>query len=77
MTSNALIEKIADLQGQIDSLVAVVAQQDKTIKGMKHYLKVAADYQNDDSDQVMRAMQAALRKASAYEKPVRFPRKRK
>ena len=78
MTFDAFIEKLADQQAQIDALRIIVAQQDSTITGMKHYLKVAADYRNEDPEQVLAAIQAALGKASTYSKTRKvFKRKRR
>jgi len=78
VTFDAFIEKLADQQAQIDALRIIVAQQDSTITGMKHYLKVAADYRNEDPEQVLAAIQAALGKASTYSKTRKvFKRKKR
>jgi len=68
LVSDAIIEKIAEMEADIRDLRGMVASQDKVITGMKHYMKVAADYHNDDPAQVLAAIQAALGKASAYSK---------
>lgn len=74
--SEAFLTKFLSIEEEIRELQIRVAAQDKVIKGMKHYLKVAADYQNDDPAQVTAAIQHALGKAAEYEKMPKFKRKK-
>ncbi len=48
-------------------LESAIRQQDRTLAGIKHFLKVAAEYRNDDPVKRMDGIQAALKKASEYE----------
>jgi len=75
--SEAILEKILELSADVEALSVQVANQDKVITGMKHYLKVAADYRNDDPAQVLGAIQAALGEAAKYEKTRRVKRKKR
>lgn len=62
-----LLEKILDLEARLDRLEVDVRRADRTVTGMKHFLKIAAEYQNESPEQVVVAIQAALGKASKYE----------
>lgn len=52
---------------RIQELEADIRQKDRTITGIQHYMKIAADYKNDDPAQVLAAIQAALGKAAEYQ----------
>lgn len=62
-----LLERILVQDAQIQKLESDIRQKDRTITGMKHWLKVAAEYKNDDPLALIAGVQAALLKASEYE----------
>lgn len=64
---NVILDRMLELDLSVRELQSAVRQQDRTITGIKHYLKIAADYQNDDPAKVAEAIQAALGHAAKYE----------
>lgn len=77
MTSNALLEKVLEMDAEIHQLRQEIVSQDKVITGLQHYLKIAADYRNEDPEKTLAAIQAALGKASSYSKGRKVNRRRK
>ena len=70
MTSISESATLPDVDFSVDNrlreLEAHLRQMDRTIAGMQHFLKIAADYVNEDPAQTMAAIQAALGKAAEY-----------
>lgn len=77
---DAFLERILEHETEIDRLRVELQQRDKTIEGMKHWLKVAAVYRAvpkvktlhdadpiDTLQRTVEGIQAALLKASEYE----------
>lgn len=52
-------------------LEAELKDQNRCLAGIRHWLKVAATYQNDDQEKRLDGIQAALAKAAEYEPRVR------
>lgn len=63
-------QEIQSLRGQVHTL-------DSTLTGIKHFLKVGADYKNENPEQIIAAIQAALGKAAEYHKPGKAKRQRR
>lgn len=51
----------------LEQLAAEVRKLNRILAGQRHYIKVAADYKNDDLQARVDGMQAALKKAAEYD----------
>jgi hypothetical protein len=55
-----------DYEKRLLDLEREIRQQNRTLAGIQHWLKVAAEYRNDDPVKQVEGMQAAIFKASEY-----------
>lgn len=71
-----LLTRMLEQDARIQELDAAVRQKDRTIEGMKHWIKVAAEYKNDDPMRLIAGIQAALLKAAEYEGRAQNPKRK-
>jgi hypothetical protein len=58
---------LSDAEAAYEELESQLREQHRVLTGQRHWLKVAAEYKNDDPAKQLEGMQAALLKASEYQ----------
>ena len=61
-----LLTRMLEQDARIQQLESALRQKDRTIAGIQGWLRVAAEYQNDDPTKLIAGVQAALAKAAEY-----------
>lgn len=80
-----ILTRLLEQDAKIQELESTIRQKDRTVEGMKHWLKVAATYKVDHLDPLdvgaawrqIEGMQAALLKAAEYQGREQNPRRSK
>jgi hypothetical protein len=67
---------VVDPEQRIAELEAEVRVLNRTVTGLRNYLRIASEYKNDDLEKRLDGIQAALGEAAKYEPRVIKGRKR-